>query len=206
MKRKLFHICFAGLAFQILTALPIGAQVDVDPSEDEPGRIVFKNINGLGQAALKAVAAGDYGMLKPLTAYGLEQREWVIMGNEFLERIEAKAKAELKNAKGEEADGIRRKVARMKEQFNDNKVDEAMKRVQSKEKEYGEAFKKLKDNGIRTTVYWMPIHEYAAYRKFAKKSNVVNTAKTYDEILALPLFPNISKKHQDAVIKVIKSS
>jgi dTDP-4-amino-4,6-dideoxygalactose transaminase len=66
-------------------------------------------------------------------------------------------------------------------------------------------YKKLKDNGIRTTVYWMPIHEYAAYSKFAKKSNIVNTTKTYDEILALPLFPNISKKHQDAVIKVIKS-
>ena len=67
-------------------------------------------------------------------------------------------------------------------------------------------YKKLKDNGIRTTVYWMPIHEYAAYRKFAKKSNVVNTAKIYEQILSLPLFPNISKKHQDAVIKVIKSS
>ena len=66
-------------------------------------------------------------------------------------------------------------------------------------------YKKLKNDGIRTTVYWMPIHEYAAYSKFAKKSNVVNTAKIYDEILALPLFPNISKKHQDAVIKVIKS-
>ena len=66
-------------------------------------------------------------------------------------------------------------------------------------------YKKLKDNGIRTTVYWMPIHEYAAYRKFAKKSSIINTTKTYDEILALPLFPNISKKHQDAVIKVIKS-
>ena len=66
-------------------------------------------------------------------------------------------------------------------------------------------YKKLKDNGIRTTVYWMPIHEYAAYRKFAKKSSIVNTVKTYDEILALPLFPNISKKHQDAVIMVIKS-
>lgn len=66
-------------------------------------------------------------------------------------------------------------------------------------------YKKLKDNGIRTTVYWMPIHEYAAYRKFAKKSSILNTVNTYDEILALPLFPNISKKHQDAVIKVIKS-
>ena len=67
-------------------------------------------------------------------------------------------------------------------------------------------FKKLKDNGIRTTVYWMPIHKYTAYQKFAKKSNVVNTTKIYDEILALPLFPNISKIHQDSVIKVIKSS
>ena len=67
-------------------------------------------------------------------------------------------------------------------------------------------FKKLKDNGIRTTVYWMPIHKYTAYRKFVKTSNILNTTKIYDEILALPLFPNISKKHQDAVIKVIKSS
>ncbi len=51
----------------------------------------------------------------------------------------------------------------------------------------------------------MPIHKYTAYRKFAKKSNVINTTKTYDEILGLPLFPNITKKHQDAVIKIIKS-
>jgi len=66
-------------------------------------------------------------------------------------------------------------------------------------------FKKLKNNGIRTTVYWMPIHKYSAFRKFAKVSNVVNTSKIYNEILALPLFPTISKKHQDSVIKVIKS-
>ena len=44
------------------------------------------------------------------------------------------------------------------------------------------------------------------FRKFAKVSNVVNTSKIYNEILALPLFPTISKKHQDSVIKVIKSS
>ena len=51
----------------------------------------------------------------------------------------------------------------------------------------------------------MPIHKYSAFRKFAKVSNVVNTSKIYNEILALPLYPTISKKHQDAVIKVIKS-
>jgi dTDP-4-amino-4,6-dideoxygalactose transaminase len=66
-------------------------------------------------------------------------------------------------------------------------------------------FKKLKDHGIRTTVYWMPVHKYTAYQQFAKKSNVTTTTKIYDEILALPLFPNISKIHQDTVVKVIKS-
>jgi perosamine synthetase len=66
-------------------------------------------------------------------------------------------------------------------------------------------FKKLKDYGIRTTVYWMPIHKYTAYEQFVKKSNITNTTKIYEQILALPLFPNISKIHQDNVIKVIKS-
>ena len=66
-------------------------------------------------------------------------------------------------------------------------------------------FKKLKQAGIRTTVYWMPIHKYSAFRKFANLSNVKNTSKIYNEILALPLFPNISKKHQDNVINIIKS-
>ena len=40
-----------------------------------------------------------------------------------------------------------------------------------------------------------------------KKPSVIGSnKKIYDEILALPLFPNISKIHQDNVIKVIKSS
>jgi len=66
-------------------------------------------------------------------------------------------------------------------------------------------YKKLKKAGVRTTVYWMPIHKYSAYQQFIKSSNVKNSSKTYNEILALPLFPKISKKHQDAVINTIKS-
>ncbi len=64
-------------------------------------------------------------------------------------------------------------------------------------------FKKLKQAGIRTTVYWMPIHKYTAFRKFANLSDVKNTSKIYNEILALPLFPSITKKHQDNVINII---
>jgi len=66
-------------------------------------------------------------------------------------------------------------------------------------------FKKLKQAGIRTTVYWMPVHKFTAYNKYVKKSNVITTSEIYDEILSLPLFPNISKRHQDAVINCIKS-
>ena len=66
-------------------------------------------------------------------------------------------------------------------------------------------FKKLKQAGIRTTVYWMPIHEFTAYNKYVKKSNIKTTSKIYDEILSLPLFPNISKIHQNAVVNCIKS-
>ncbi|SVC65678.1 uncharacterized protein METZ01_LOCUS318532, partial [marine metagenome] len=154
MKRALLNKCFLGLGLQILAVFPLAAQVDVDPLGDEPGRITFKDVNALGQAALKAVTAGDYEGLKRLTAYGLEQREWVTMGNEFLERAEAKAKADLKNDKGEEADDIRRKLQRMKEQFKGNKLDEAMKRVESKEKKYGEAFKKLKREGKAMGIDW----------------------------------------------------
>ena len=66
-------------------------------------------------------------------------------------------------------------------------------------------FKKLKQAGIRTTVYWMPVHKFTAYNKYVKKSNITNTSKIYDEILSLPLFPNISKRHQDAVVNCVKS-
>ena len=65
-------------------------------------------------------------------------------------------------------------------------------------------YKKLKEDGIRTTVYWMPIHLYSAYKEYYKLSNVKNSSIIYNEILSLPLFPNIEKKYQDKVIKCIK--
>jgi len=65
-------------------------------------------------------------------------------------------------------------------------------------------FKKLKDYGIRTTVNWMPLHMFTAYKKFTSQSNVKNASKTYEEILALPLFPNITLEHQNKVINCIK--
>ena len=50
----------------------------------------------------------------------------------------------------------------------------------------------------------MPIHMYTAYKKFTTPSNIKNTSKIYEEILALPLFPTITLKHQNKVIACIK--
>ena len=65
-------------------------------------------------------------------------------------------------------------------------------------------FIKLKEAGITTTVYWKPLHMFSAYKKYIKKSeNFPNTNNLYQQILALPLFPKITKNQQDIVIKKI---
>jgi len=62
----------------------------------------------------------------------------------------------------------------------------------------------LRKDGIRTTLYWTPIHEYTAYKKFVRSSkDYPNTKKAYGEILALPLYPTISRSKQKQVIDCI---
>jgi len=74
-------------------------------------------------------------------------------------------------------------------------------------KNYGisrnDLFNILKKNGIRTTVYWMPLHKYSAYKKYLKNSDFPNSANIYEQILALPLYPTITRNHQDKVIECI---
>jgi dTDP-4-amino-4,6-dideoxygalactose transaminase len=76
-------------------------------------------------------------------------------------------------------------------------------------KDYGrtrnQLFEFLRDNGIRTTVYWLPLHKFTAYKKFVTNSkDVKNSAQIYEQIIALPLYPTISKKQQDVVIEHIR--
>lgn len=75
-------------------------------------------------------------------------------------------------------------------------------------KEYGmsrdQLFEKLLENGIRSSVHYKPIHEFAVFRKKAKiKSSLENSKQLYKEILTLPLYPQISKNLQDLVIRNI---
>ncbi len=66
-------------------------------------------------------------------------------------------------------------------------------------------FKKLLEQGIRTSVHYKPLHGFSLYKKKAKSfSSLKNSSEIYAEILSLPLYPDISKKEQDFVISEIK--
>ena len=65
-------------------------------------------------------------------------------------------------------------------------------------------FKKLLSCGIRTTVHYKPLHKFEIYKKQGIIRDSLNNSNTlYDEIISLPLYPNIKKTDQDIVIKNI---
>lgn len=67
-----------------------------------------------------------------------------------------------------------------------------------------ELFSKLLQNGIRTSVHYKPLHKFTGIKKYVKcYDKLVNSESLYNEIISLPLYPNISKKEQDYVIKNI---
>jgi perosamine synthetase len=77
------------------------------------------------------------------------------------------------------------------------------------EREYGISRDKLFDrfqrSAISTTVHYKPLHQFTAFRKYAKKQ-LKNVTKLYKEIISLPFYPNITRKEQDLVIQCIKEN
>ena len=63
-------------------------------------------------------------------------------------------------------------------------------------------FKKLLENGIRSSVHYKPLHTFTAYKKNAKIfDDLINSKQIYREIISLPLYPQITRKQQDLVLK-----
>ena len=63
-------------------------------------------------------------------------------------------------------------------------------------------FIKLLKNGIRSSVHYKPLHTFTAYKKNAKIfDDLVNSKQIYKEIISLPLYPQITRKQQDLVLK-----
>lgn len=78
------------------------------------------------------------------------------------------------------------------------------------QEEYGisrdQLFKKLLSLGIRTSVHYKPLHEFTVLKKRGKIiDSIKNTRNIYREIISLPLYPSISAKEQNYVIKGIKN-
>ena len=69
-----------------------------------------------------------------------------------------------------------------------------------------ELFKKLLNAGIRTTVHYKPLSKFSIYKKLGStRKNFINSTRLYNEIISLPLYPDIKKQEQDIVIKTISS-
>jgi dTDP-4-amino-4,6-dideoxygalactose transaminase len=67
-------------------------------------------------------------------------------------------------------------------------------------------FKKLVKSGVRVSVHYKPIHQFTTFKKIVKiRGSLENTMQVYKEILTLPLYPQISRRLQDIVIKSILS-
>jgi perosamine synthetase len=64
-------------------------------------------------------------------------------------------------------------------------------------------YKKLLKNKIRSTVHYKPLHKFSIFKKYDNSKDFVNTSQIYEEILSLPLYPQITQKQQDKVIKCI---
>ena len=74
----------------------------------------------------------------------------------------------------------------------------------NEKKSRNELFNKLLKYGIRTSVHYKPLHMFTAFSKLKNNTNdLKNSEQMYDEIISLPLYPNMSKKHQDYVIDSI---
>ncbi len=67
-------------------------------------------------------------------------------------------------------------------------------------------FKKLLDNGIRTSVHYKPLNQFSLFKKMAKSYDKLKISDMlYDEILSLPMYPTIKKSDQNYVIESIRN-
>lgn len=63
-------------------------------------------------------------------------------------------------------------------------------------------YRRLLKNGVRCSVHYKPLHEFTAYKKFAKiKDKVENSKLIYKEIISLPMYPQIRRVQQDVVLQ-----
>jgi len=67
-------------------------------------------------------------------------------------------------------------------------------------------FDGLRDQGIGVQVHYLPIHRHPAYRRLGFQPEMFPQAEAaYDQLLSLPLYPDLSPTDQDRVMTVLSS-
>ena len=68
-------------------------------------------------------------------------------------------------------------------------------------------FYDLQKNGIGSTVHYKPLHKFTLFtKKSIHRDQLITSKKLYDEILSLPLYPQLSKTNQNYVIYHLKNA
>ena len=60
----------------------------------------------------------------------------------------------------------------------------------------------LKEKGVATSVYWIPVPMHPLYKKY--KSKIPVTKRVWKELVTLPLFSDIKLKELNYVINSVK--
>jgi len=72
--------------------------------------------------------------------------------------------------------------------------------IRSKKRDQLIAF--LKERGIATSVYWIPVPMHPLYKKY--KSKILVTKRVWKELVTLPLFSDIKSRELNYIIKSVK--
>ena len=66
-------------------------------------------------------------------------------------------------------------------------------------------FQKLKENGISTSVHFIPIHKHPYYKnRFSFRNRDYPISNTvYEQSLSLPIYPGLSEKEVNYIIKYV---
>jgi len=197
--------CFSFYPTKNITTIE-GGMVITD-SKEIAKNIMTARSHGITRTLNQRYTAGkpwDYDVVEPGYNYRLDEIRSAL-GISQLRRIRnlniARRRAcEYYNSQFSRIKGL---ITPKLSQKNDNVYHLYIMRIQ---KEYGKTrddmFKKLLNAGIRTSVHYKPLHEFTAYKKNGKSlSHLSNVKKIYNEIISLPLYPQITKREQDLVIK-----
>lgn len=67
-------------------------------------------------------------------------------------------------------------------------------------------FNTLREKGVGVNIHYIPVHTHPYYKNIGfKEGDFPEAEKYYREAISLPMYPDLSKKDQDKVVKILES-